>query len=370
MHLKNIQASNFKNYEKLKLTFSKTINCIVGINGSGKTNLLEGIYFLSLGRSVFGVSDAQQVLRGEDFFMLKGEFEKEKKEAAVQVTWEKKGRKILRLNDKPYLKISEHIGKFPCVLIKPYDSDLIREGSEMRRKFFDSILAHIDKNYLHDLISYNHLLRQRNLLLKQFGAGQKFNANLLDTYDEQILPLAKRISQKRRGFIEEFTILFDKKYQFLSQNREQVQLKYKSEVELDEFEAIFKENRERDLILQRSDKGIHKDKYIFEIEGQAIKRFGSQGQQKSYIIALKLAQFEVLENYLGTKPILLLDDIFEKIDQNRIQKLIQMMQEGIFGQVFISDAITSRVLEIFQRVKMPIEVFEIEDAQLRSQSIH
>ena len=367
MHLKNIKLSNFKNYESLSLDFSKTINCIVGINGSGKTNLLESIYFLSLGRSVFAASDAQQVLKGKDFFMLKGEFEKKEKEFIVQATWEKKGRKILKLNDKAYQKISEHIGKFPCVLIKPYDSDLIREGSEMRRKFFDTILAHIDKNYLYTLISYNHLLKQRNYLLKQFAAGQQFNPNLLDTYDEQILPLAQSIFQKRKVFIEEFTCLFNKKYQFLSQDQEKVQLTYKSELEQENFGAIFRANRERDLILQRSDKGIHKDKYVFEIEGQAIKRFGSQGQQKSYIIALKLAQFETLHKKLGIKPILLLDDIFEKIDQNRIQKLTQMMKENVFGQVFISDAITSRVLDIFRTIKMPIEVFEIENAQLIKQ---
>jgi DNA replication and repair protein RecF len=261
---------------------------------------------------------------------------------------------------KHYDRLSDHIGLFPLVLIAPNDTDLIRDGSEERRRFFDGVLAQATPGYLTDFLQYNKILNQRNGLLKLFAERNYVDEDLLETYNEPLIILSQRIYNHRSSFMSRFVPLFHKNYDFLSSGHELVDVIYESEVASDNFAAEFRKNRGRDLHAQRTGKGIHKDEYTFEIDGVTLKKFGSQGQQKSFLIALKLAQFELLKEEKEKTPILLLDDIFDKLDDRRIQKLIELIDTGFLGQVFITDARPERSQKILEKVKADVRFFEIE----------
>lgn len=260
---------------------------------------------------------------------------------------------------KNYERLSDHIGLFPLVLIAPNDTDLIRDGSEERRRFFDGVLAQATPEYLNDFLQYNKILTQRNGLLKLFAERNYLDEDLLDTYNEPLIILAIRIYEHRRAFMDRFLPLFRKYYEFLSSGKEQVDVLYESEVASEDFAQEFRKNRSRDLHAQRTGKGVHKDEYVFEIDGITLKKFGSQGQQKSFVIALKLAQFELLKIEKEKTPILLLDDIFDKLDDRRINKLIELIDDGFLGQVFITDARPERSQKILEHVKADVRFFEI-----------
>ncbi len=373
MHLEKLSLTNFKNYEDARYVFGKQVNVIVGPNGSGKTNLLDAVYFLSLSKSAFQTQDALSILHDADYFIIDGIFEEHDDRNAhpgrVQITisLQRGQRKVLMADKKPYERISEHIGRFPVVLVAPNDTDLVREHSEDRRHFFDGVLSQLDPNYLRDYLMYQQVLKQRNSLLKLFAERSQVDNDLLDTYDEPLLDLGQKIHNRRQQFIEEFLPSFRLHYAYLSEEREEVSIVYESEVSNPGFADEFRHFRRRDTVLQRTTMGVHKDDYSFLIGGRndqpavPLKKFGSQGQQKTFVIALKLAQFDQLQTEKGIKPILLLDDIFDKLDDRRIGKLIQQMDEGAFGQLFITDARPERTRELLSKVKADVRFFEINN---------
>ncbi|MFP4089499.1 MAG: DNA replication/repair protein RecF [Cyclobacteriaceae bacterium] len=359
MWLENISLLNFKNYEEINLTFSPHINCIVGENGSGKTNLLDAIYYLSLTKSAFSGTEAQNIRHDEPFFMLRGLFHKEAENFTVQFSMQQGQKKVVKNSRVPYDRLSEHIGRFPVVLITPDDTDIIRGGSEIRRKFFDGIIAQIDHAYLDDLMRYNHNLKQRNSLLRQFAENNRYDGDLLDSYSEQLVETGERIHAYRKAFVSNYIPGFLKHYNNLSGQKEEVQIRYTSDFDESDFKKNFYKNYRRDLIIQRTAQGIHKDDYVFEINSFPVKKYGSQGQQKSFVIALRLTQFDIIRQEKGIKPLLLLDDIFDKLDDFRIGKLSEMVAQQSFGQLFVTDARPERTFQIFRPIAAEKKVFTI-----------
>ena len=383
MFLQKISLAHFKSYEYESFEFSERVNCIVGENGTGKTNLLDAIYFLALTKSSISNQDALSINHEAEYMMIEGEFIDQAPPApdrgaylsnfstsevppsgaggAILITISlQRGQKKAVLRDKKaYERISEHIGRFPVVMLSPNDTDIIRDGSEERRKFFDGVMAQLNSEYLENLLQYNRLLLQRNSLLKQFGERNYVDELLLDVYSDPLVEVSLKLYQARNQFITEFLPLFKKHYNTLSDAREEVEMIYESEVGTDNFTQIFRKNRQRDLAAQRTTIGSHKDDFIFEINGFTLRKFGSQGQQKSFVIALKLAQFEMLTEVKGFPPLLLLDDIFDKLDDRRIQQLITMMVDETFSQVFITDARPERTRQLLGNLGVEVKYFEI-----------
>ncbi len=358
MFIKKINLINFKNYAETDLSFSSQINIFTGQNGAGKTNLLDAIYCLSLTKSAFSAAESNSIRHQENFFSILGDFYKNTHDYAIQ--YDLAGtKKNFRIDKNPYDKLSEHIGAFPVVLVTPNDTDVIREGSEERRKFFDSIISQLDNLYLSELIRYNHLLKQRNSLLKQFAERNTVDHTLLDSYNQQLLKSAKLLHTKRKAFMEEYTPLFKAHYLNLSEEKEIPELAYESKLHEPDFEQRFLGNLQKDILLQRTGMGIHKDDYGFMLSGYAVKGYGSQGQQKSFVISLKLAHFDIIKKNKNIKPILLLDDIFDKLDDNRISKLMEMVAQDAFGQLFITDARPERTEKIFEHIRAEIRIFHI-----------
>jgi DNA replication and repair protein RecF len=364
MYIEKINLLNFKNYEELDLSFSSQINIFTGHNGSGKTNLLDAIYCLSLTKSAFNTNENHSIKHGQTYFSILGHFFKDNKSLALQYDFAPGQKKNFRLDKKTYDKLSDHIGLFPVVLITPYDTDVIREGSEERRKFFDTIISQLDKNYLIELIRYNNLLKQRNSLLKQFAEKNYIDRDLIDTYNKQMLRSGRMIYEARKKFANEYEPIFNGHYYNISEKKETPQLRYESQLHDDGFEKLFLSNVQKDIMLQRTSMGVHKDDYGFTLNDYPVKSHGSQGQQKSFVIALKLAHFDIIKNHKNIKPILLLDDIFDKLDDARISKLMQMVAEEAFGQLFITDARPERTEKIFEKIKAEIRIFRIENGKL------
>lgn len=359
MHLKKISLLNFKNFSEANFEFEHKINCFVGKNGIGKTNILDAIFHLSFGKSYFNTLSVQNIKHGEEFFVIDGEFEKQNRTEQILCSLKKGQKKVLKRNGKLYEKFSDHLGFIPLVIISPTDADLIREGSETRRKFIDSVIAQLDNTYLHDLINYQKVLQQRNALLKYFAANRVFDPETLGIYDEQLANFGSKIHQKRKIFLEEFIPIFNTYYQDISNSSEKVQLVYESQLENQELLSLLQENLNKDKALQYTSVGIHKDDLLFEIENYSIKKFGSQGQQKSFLIALKLAQFEFVKKQSGEKPILLFDDIFDKLDETRVSKIVAMVNNDNFGQLFISDTHPERTENIVKQTHQSYKIFNI-----------
>jgi DNA replication and repair protein RecF len=362
MHLQKLQLSNFKNYEEVRVEFSEKINVLVGKNGSGKTNLLDAIHFLSLTKSAFS-TDAYCIRQNHDFFFIKGIFELATDLREVSCSLQSGGKKTIKEGVNEYQKFSEHIGKYPVVLIAPDDTELVKEGSEERRRFFDSILSQLDKKYLEQLIHYTYALKQRNGLLKLFNESGNVDEIALESYDRILVQSGNFISSARANFLKEFLPVFQRYYSFLVEN-EPVAISYKSELSRTDFQKGLDSNRNRDILLQRTNFGIHRDDYQFQLGNGDLKRLGSQGQQKSFIIALKLAQFNITFAYKKTKPILLLDDIFDKLDDFRIAKLLQLITDAELGQLFISDARPDRTARLLEGIQIPIKVFKISNGNV------
>lgn len=347
MHLAEIALLNFKNYEEARLDFSPEINCFVGDNGSGKTNLLDAIYYLCLTKSAFQLTEANNVKHDEPYFLLKGQFLRDDKEEKIQVGFQLGQRKQMKRNDVPYERLSEHIGRYPLVLIAPDDTALIKEGNELRRRFFDGLLAQDSNEYLDVLLKYNQLLKQRNSLLKQFAERGRRDLDLLDTYTQQMAPLAEILTQARKQLTEEIEPILQKHYQHLSGGREVIGLTYEADLVQTSATDAYQEARNRDFAAQRTTRGPQRDGYLFTIDGHPAKAFGSQGQQKSLVIALKLAEFELLCQHTGVKPLLLLDDIFDKLDDQRMAHLMELVSGHTFGQLFVTDARPERTAKLF-----------------------
>ncbi len=365
MLLENLNLLFFKNYDEATLAFSEHINCFIGNNGSGKTNLLDAIYYLSMTRSAFAGTDVQSIKQGEDFFMVKGRFAIAGEKHTVQVSLKQGQKKTVTHNKSLYDKLSEHIGRFPVVLISPYDTDLIREGSEERRKYFDSLISQLSHVYLEQLIQYNYLLKQRNSLLKQFAERHYYDKDYLQILNEQLVPLGEQLAQERTSFLEEFIPIFQKHYRHISDSSEDVTLTYKSQLLQSSFATLLHQAERKDLALQRTTVGPHKDDFVFLMDENPVKTFGSQGQQKSYAIALKLAHFEVMAAKHGHKPLLLLDDIFDRLDEKRIMQLMQMVAAHTFGQIFLTDTHLERTDKILEGLSESIRRFEVTQGTVR-----
>lgn len=361
MWLKQLTVLNFKNYTESHLEFSPNANAFTGANGGGKTNILDAIHYLSLCKSFFNPIDSQQIKVGEEWFMVQGVFEKGQSTDSIACSLKKNQKKQFKKNKKEYQRLADHIGLYPLVMISPNDSIIITEGSEERRKFMDNVISQTDNFYLDRLIAYNKILLQRNSLLKSVKETGFFDEALLSVLDEQLSEVGNKIFDKRKSFVEDFLPEFAKHYEFLSDNAEKVSLEYHSPLEEIGFLSLLKENREKDLALERTSQGIHRDDLVFTIhDGMGLKKFGSQGQQKSYLIALKLAQYSYLKGKKSFAPLLLLDDIFDKLDDKRIRKLMTMVSNGAFGQIFITDTDRERTKVVFDEIDKPIRIFEIE----------
>lgn len=361
MYLKNIILSNFKNYPEAEFEFSEKVNGIVGENGCGKTNLLDAIHYLSFCKSFFTPQDSFSIRFDCDFFAIHGEFVAYENGNSTKVSCAIKspGRKIMKANQKEYAHLSDHIGLFPLVMVSPYDHDIINEGSETRRKFFDMIISQFDKEYLHQLITYQKIINQRNNLLKQFIEHNNFEQSLLSIFDEQLLAPGYYIFDKRKEYIDKIRTIFQEHYNSLSGNKEVVDIIYESGLFLNSMEKGFEINELSDRKSGYTNFGIHKDDYIFRINDKSVKRFGSQGQQKSFALALKLSQFDYIHSKKNIKPILLLDDIFDKLDKKRISHLLDLVGQKHFGQVFITDTNEVRVKEILESHNIENKIFNI-----------
>lgn len=359
MYLKKIAVVNYRNISTKNLLFESGINCFVGNNGVGKTNLLDAIYHLGVGKSYFNPSASQNIRHGEEFYMIEGLFERENREEQIVCSIKKGQKKIIKCNGKNYDRITEHIGKYPMVIISPADTDLIVDGSEVRRRFLDNVISQSDTAYLDTLIRYNRVLLQRNTILKQFAVNQYVDLLTLGIYDQQLAELGQHIYQKRTQFMEAFLPVFQYQYEYLSEGKEQVSLSYESALHTTSLSELLKQNLEKDRILQYTSQGIHKDDLLFEIDGFSMKKYGSQGQQKSFLIALKLSQFEVIKQQLRVTPIFLLDDIFDKLDDKRVEKLVSLVTQQHFGQLFITDTHYDRTESVVKKRGVPYQIFKI-----------
>lgn len=367
MTLDQLHLLFFKNYDEANLTFSSGINCFIGDNGSGKTNLLDAIHYLALTKSAFTSLDAQSIKQGTDFFVVKGRFSAPALERpeTIQVSLRVGQKKIITRDKQPYERMADHIGRYPAVLISPYDTDLIRQGGEERRRYFDSLQSQLDHEFLELLIQYNGLLRQRNATLKQGVGSHGFDALYLQALDDQLAPLGEGLSVRRAEFLTQFIPVFQRHYAQLADSREQVLLEYKSQLPGQNFRHLLLANERRDQALQRSTVGPHRDDFVFLMDEMPVKSYASQGQQKSFAIALKLAQFELLATQatagsLPAKPLLLLDDIFDRLDDKRIARLLELVADHTFGQVFLTDTNLARTDEALAGVASDILRFRVQ----------
>lgn len=349
MHLQHIRLVGFKNYDEAEFRFIPTVNCITGPNGKGKTNLLDAIHYLCLCKGFLNPVDSQNIRHGAPFFVIEGEFWREGKEEQIFCGLKRGMKKQFKRNKKEYERLADHIGLFPVVVISPLDHVLLTGGSEERRKFTDSLIAQFDHSYLEDLMAYNRLIAQRNALLKHFFESRKFDRETLHVYNEQLIPYGNAVYQRRKDFIERFTPVFSALYNYLSGQAEEVTLMYESHLHNGDFGTLLNEALEKDRLMQYSTVGVHKDDLIFQLNGYPVRKFGSQGQQKTYLTALKLAEHDFLAQMKGFAPILLLDDIFDKLDSDRVGKLIHKVSEEGFGQVFITDTGKEKLSAIFDK---------------------
>ncbi len=363
MFLESIALINFKNFSEKSFVFDEKINCLVGNNGVGKTNVLDAIYYLSNTKGYFNSVASQNIKHGQDFFVLDGIYKKAEREEHINCSLKKGHKKVIKRNGKEYEKLSDHFGLIPLVIISPSDTNLISEGSELRRKFMDMIISMSDKEYFQDLIQYNKTISQRNSLLKYFAANFTFDRDNIEIYDDQLTAFGERIYEKRKLFIKEFEPIFNTRYNHIIEKSksddtiEKVSFSYKTQLEEMDFKALLRKSLEKDRVLQYSSAGIHKDDLLFQINEHPIKKIGSQGQQKSFLIALKLAQFDFITNKSHIKPILLLDDIFDKLDDQRVGQLLHLVNDDSFGQLFITDTHDARTEALIKETGQSYKMF-------------
>ena len=359
MILKSITLTNYKSFSSKTIKLDNNINCFIGPNGVGKSNILDAIYHLSFGKSYFNPISSQNIKHGEDFFAIKGSYLKNEKEETIIINFKKNDKKVIKRNNKKYEKYSDHIGLLPLVIISPSDRNLIAEGSEIRRRFLDSVISQSDKSYLDNIINYNKVLSQRNSLLKLFYKNKNIDINTIEVYDSQLEVIGESIFEKRKLFLKDFVPVFKDKYKSISNDNEEVDITYRTDLESEKLSILLKNSLEKDMFLQYTSKGIHKDDLIFNINNYSVKKFGSQGQQKSLLIALKLAQFDFLKNQTNNNPILLLDDIFDKLDKNRVKQIINLVSANDFGQIFISDTDEERTKESIKEITNSNSIFNL-----------
>ncbi len=356
MTLDRLILTNFKNYAEADITLCGNVNCFVGNNGAGKTNLLDAVYYLSFCKSYFNPVDSQNIRTGADFFAVHGHYG----EMTVSCIQKRGQAKQMRCNKKPYKALMEHIGKLPLVMVSPGDQNLITGGSELRRKFVDGVISQTDRKYLDHLIQYNKALEQRNRLLKQMWEDRVWEEAMVCVWDDQLSRHGDYLYGARRQFVEAFIPLFLEYYHAIAGTDEPGCIEYQHDERPLDLQLM--ESRQADKYTQYTTCGPHKDDFLFLLEGEmSVKRFGSQGQQKSFALALKLAQFQYMNDHLGEKPILLLDDIFDKLDMLRVKQLIALVGSERFGQVLLTDTQPGRVQAIFDELpQLEHRLFEVE----------
>ena len=367
MQLTALQLLHFKNWQEADLAFGPGVNCLLGDNGSGKTNVLDAVHYLCLTKSYFNPTDQFNIAHGHEHLLVSGTFHRKGETEVVSCGVQRGVKKTMRRNEKAYDRLADHIGRFPAVMIAPDDAAIIHEGSDARRKWMDSVVCQLDRPYLQQVLDYNKALTQRNNLLRYFAENRVWDPEMLEPWTEQMLPAALSIRARRAAFVESFNPLFERVYGELSGSREQARVTYRTHVP-DEEEAARRQWAESaldDRRLRRTTVGIHKDDVVFELDGHPLKRMGSQGQQKSFLIALRLAQLAFMESATGVKPLLLLDDIFDKIDEKRVAALMDLVTRDGMGQVFITDTSLGRIPDLFRKAGAEVRVFEVSDGAAR-----
>ena len=353
--LEKIVISDFRNIELQEIEFSPNVNCISGNNGEGKTNLLDSIYYLSMTKSAFATSDKFNFRHGTDEFSIAGTYRMENGlSSRFALKMNSKGEKKVRRDDKPYAKVSEHIGVLPVVMVSPADISMVSESGEERRRFMNSVLSQMDREYMSALQQYNRLLLQRNRMLKDTNPDR----SLLEVMDMRMAYYAEPVFQARKKFVEDLKPIVAEYYKALSGGSETVDIEYDSELSKASLESLLAASFEKDRIMKHTTSGIHRDDFIFRMDGHPIRRFGSQGQQKSFLVSLKFAQYELMKRNYGFAPVLLLDDVFDKLDMGRISNLLQMVASNDFGQIFITDSNKVRMAGIVDGLTQDRAYFE------------
>jgi DNA replication and repair protein RecF len=365
MYLKKLILTSFKNYNQTGLEFSEKINCLVGNNGVGKTNILDAVHYLSLTKSFFNNIDSISIRHGDDYFIITGTFVSAGEDDQIYCAFQRQKQKIIKKNGKEYQKLSDHIGKYPVVMISPADSALILEGSEERRKFLNKIISQYNPQYLDSVLKYSKALQHRNRLLKDFKSQNRFENDSLTIWDSQLVRYGTYVYNERKMLVDELIPVFQEHYNLITTGKEEVRLTYRSHLADGDFDEALKNSVNKDRFLEYTTIGIHKDDLLFEMNGHSVRSLGSQGQQKSYLVALKLAKFEYIKHKSGISPILLLDDIFDKFDAERVEQIIRLVGNHRFGQIFITDTHLSRLHEILSSHQTPYKLFRISNNEVR-----
>jgi DNA replication and repair protein RecF len=364
MYLRKLNLLNFKTYQELDIELSPKLNCFVGNNGVGKTNLFDSIYYLSFCKSYFNSLDANNIRHGTDFFMIQGEFMIDGQLEKIHCALKRDQKKRIRRNDKEYSKLADHIGLIPLVMVSPSDTSLILEGSEERRRYINGVISQYDRQYLDDVIRYNKALAQRNRLLKEFSRQKYFDEDSLFIWDDQLALLGERIYLRRKDFISQLMPIFQYYYDYISNGHEQVELKYLTQAGERPLNELMKEAHNKDKQLQFTSVGIHRDDLVLELSGYPMKQQGSQGQQKTYLVALKMAQYDFLKKISKVNPLILLDDVFDKLDSHRVTQIIKLVSEDHFGQIFITDTNLQHLQSILSGIEAEYRLFNVTDGQI------
>lgn len=361
MRLKKLLLINFKNIQQADICMSDGINCFVGDNGAGKTNILDAIHYLSMSKSAFTMTDGQSVHHGEDFFVTEGSYLTDDDRAElVNCSFSRRGGKVLKRNGKEYDRLADHVGCFPVVIVSPQDSELITDAAEERRRYLNGFLSQIDRAYLQSMMRYNAVLAERNRFLKTSS-----DESMLQIYDMQLEEHGTKVYECRKLMIERMQPLVAEYYKVLADDREQVEMTYRSELAEMPMMDLLLRSRERDVVNQFTTSGVHRDDVVFRIGGYPLRKYGSQGQQKSFLIALKLAQYRLVAEALGEKPILLLDDLFDKLDMGRVEKLLTLVSGDDFGQICITDCNKVRLEGILDRAGREYSLFTVDGGDVR-----
>ena len=365
MIINRLSILNFKNIDEADLSFSPKMNYLFGNNGMGKTNLLDTLYYLSFCKSHSNLPDHQLIRYGEEFCVLQGYYEEGGVPEEIYCGIRRKQRKVFKRNKKEYERLSDHIGLIPLVMISPEDIDLIRGGSEGRRKFVDLLISQYDKEYLNELIRYNRFLAQRNSLLKEDTAFSE--DSLFDILDEQLAYSGEIIHAKRKRFLETYLPVFKEYHQQICNEGDAVNLVYESQLDNFPLDQLLNDRREKDKIVGYTSAGVHKDDFLFLLDDHLIRKVGSQGQNKTYLIALKLAQFSFFVQQGLSTPLLLLDDIFDKLDASRVEQIVQLVSRSEFGQIFLTDTNRKYLDDILRRTDRDYKLFQVEQGKIEEQ---
>ena len=362
MRLQKITLLDFKNIAQQELAFIDGVNCLVGDNGAGKTNVVDAVYYLSMGKSSLPMTDGQSIRHGADFFLLEGAYRSDAGHSEqIVCTCMRKGGKVLKRNGKEYDRLADHVGLIPAVIVSPADASLISDAADERRRYLNAFLSQLDKSYLQALMRYNAVLAERNRLLKMHP-----DETMLAIYDQQLVACGTLIHERRNRCVEQLQPLVEAYYRTLCDDREQVTLHYKSELNDRPFAEILLAARQKDLINEFTTAGIHRDDLVLRIAGYPLRKYGSQGQQKSFLIALKLAQYTIVADEKGEKPLLLLDDLFDKLDASRVERLIRLVTGDAFGQIVITDCNPTRLRAILDQAGAPYRLFDVTDGRIQS----